>query len=1320
MPTKKLVQFLFALICVLPLTGNAQKVDTMTIDGKDVFVYPFKVETNHSYKYWQIMQPRQKKSETYSYEQYIEAVEIRGLVPDSMILTRDEFKRALKIQKIKSYKKLKKEYFPKLGKIPTEEQFEMFKKRQRKKKRGKKNKADKYLKSKKLKEAVLANPYPLLLQEVKKNDLIPVLDPIPDGKYVQLYEPYCLYNEGDTCEMIEDGIAGYFTIKDNKLNGEATWVDLKGDTIKHGMFNEGLREGTWTFLSQKLTNRLDKEDALLYIEKGAPAIDTMLRIVEYRRGAKEGRSRKYESSKFPVSDGHYIAGEKSGEWTYRKVQRALNEDEIYSNDKNNEQITEHYFLNTDDSLIVRPIWIRDGLFGTWNYDSEKFNFFPEYDLKKIPNFLYSVAFDKPENLDLEEEAAIREYEYLAEEMYEYGDYDGYNDYSYSYKQATIYDKVSGKTLKRGNVIDSLGAVPKYTGVYEEFYPNGQLAFRYELPEGKLKEEPTIYWDNGQAHDAITFDADSNHYERKVFDYDGKLYKTVYYDSLGNFKYEPEDEVEEQDSVEIEGFKIADYEYGDYWDVYFYDSLDNENLTEKTMLYSCWSKRDSSLVWDGFYDPKSRIRDGKEYATDGSVIAYYYGEFSPDFESWTGKLNHYFGELEMEITRSASFIEDLEADSIPQTHVGSMYDYFDITFDYVLKRNGEPYSGDFAIDFTKMKAAIGKDMTIYLPLHNGRSMQQMEEEFTKFKEKGKTKWKLEFSQFNSVDYKKNVGRRVYNSMFDELLGDFFDIEKIVRCTYDWDYEKREDVKNKIKKKNIKPYIVRIDGKMIDGKPQGIWRSFDQLGKIMTEVSFENGEANGEAKQYAYEEAGSPLSEYGYERGNLTMKDSVPEKQTYYLFRTSDFVNGELNGKDIIYNWLGEVQSEKSYKDGFKDGPSMERNNMATSKSNYEYGALDGYLKTYLTLPGKDSILVYDLNFQEGLLQGESKSYHTNGNISKRGFFLSGQPIDDYEGYDSLGFKYHYVKFKYSFPVEEKVWEENELSVRYLFDWQDSIRFSPIDITNSESLESMLYEFGFGEGLYDPYYGRPSIVSKTGIDYQLTKYYPNDTVSRDGKIEKGRKAGCWEYFSYDGEKLYEANYFDTILVINDSIRFKSKGIYTEVDANGEVVYESYIIEKSERYDCSHSDHYEVRQLKTIWQADDSLNRMSGHVYNYYDNGSLQSDGEMKDGLPSGEWRFYDPNGKLNKYGVYLLGKRNGRWLSGDLSKTKYLGDICLNPNMPDIEGVIKYRENLLDIEIINYRLGKVLDTQFYDVDMNQFVEPEEEEEEKSEEVEEIEEN
>jgi antitoxin component YwqK of YwqJK toxin-antitoxin module len=201
------------------------------------------------------------------------------------------------------------------------------------------------------------------------------------------------------------------------------------------------------------------------------------------------------------------------------------------------------------------------------------------------------------------------------------------------------------------------------------------------------------------------------------------------------------------------------------------------------------------------------------------------------------------------------------------------------------------------------------------------------------------------------------------------------------------------------------------------------------------------------------------------------------------------------------------------------------------------------------------------------------------------------------------------------------------------------------------------------------------------------------------------GCWKYYSYEGEFLYEADYFDTIIKVNDSIQFKVKGILTDYNADGQKVSESYIIEKFEKYDCSHTDHYEIRQLMTIWQWKDSMDRMNGYVKNYYDNGVLQNEGQMKDGLPTGVWKFYDPYGKLNQVGAYVMGKRDGRWLGGDLSKTKYLGDICLNPNLPDLEEEIKYREKLLDIIITNYKLGKALNKEFYDVNMNDFEEEEE---------------
>jgi antitoxin component YwqK of YwqJK toxin-antitoxin module len=106
----------------------------------------------------------------------------------------------------------------------------------------------------------------------------------------------------------------------------------------------------------------------------------------------------------------------------------------------------------------------------------------------------------------------------------------------------------------------------------------------------------------------------------------------------------------------------------------------------------------------------------------------------------------------------------------------------------------------------------------------------------------------------------------------------------------------------------------------------------------------------------------------------------------------------------------------------------------------------------------------------------------------------------------------------------------------------------------------------------------------------------------------------------------------------------------------------------------------------------------VKNYYDDGTLQSEGQMLNNLPTGVWKYYTPNGQLNQVGEYVQGKRNGRWLKGDLSKTNYLGDICMNPNLPDLEKRIAYQENLLDIEIRYFKLGKIQTSEYYDINMN----------------------
>jgi antitoxin component YwqK of YwqJK toxin-antitoxin module len=1276
MNTLKRTSLLLTLTFFVGLYGFGQEVDTITINGEELFVYPFKIEPQQSSAYFaSIKRERYGALITYT-----------------------------------AYSKNYDDYFgPKLSR---KEFNRIMRKSSFNRRQGFGKKSD-Y--SRKFIKAVRSNPYPLLEMEYEMDvDVVPVLDPIPDGQYVQLFEPFCLVDAKGDCNYSEELIAGYFSIKDNTLHGNAYWLNIHGDTLKAGEFNMGLKVGKWKLETRSLGYTLEEYEVEQYEDLGYIDLDTTIIYQDFVDGAETGSYERYFDSEYPTEAGHYQDGERVGKWDYRRINYVWEED-VKMRLRSNDVVTTSYELANEkvDTLVVKSPWIRTNLIRPYRYDDFEFNFMSEYDVPSLPEYMYRMNVDVEENLELDEEEynSYGSDEFTELDMIEPAmeriDWEG-SGYSSGYG-SNIYDPNLDRYVSRGKMIDSIGMIARYKGEYVKRYPNGQIAYKYEFKDGVHLLEDTLFWDNGIEHDVITFIPDSNHYQRSIYDYTGKLYQRIIYDSLGDY-YRMDYEFKQDNTVWIDGLRAT---YNDYSEFYTYDAYDTLSfeLTEPLTLYRSWHVLDSSMLYNAQYYPAERIVKRLNLSIKGDSAIVGERTFAEDFSSWTGSNKNKIGELELNTTYSGALYDfDADEDTIPQRHVQSSFGDYDVAEDNNLSFKGVPFTGPVSMTFSKKTFSYSKSKLNFNFQLDTEKNKRLQKQIDAYLEKGKVNDPFVLSYIDSKDGDANIGRYVFNDFFRDLLGERFTFTEGGRGDYGWEYYGNEKGRKK------PAYMAKLEGNLVDGKPHGVWVGYDQYGSVMKEVPYENGDVNGTLKEYRYAE---PIPEEQRMWHYMDpARDSFPEKRTYFLSESKEFKNGMQDGPSREFTWYNDIKSEFYFSEGYREGPAFERNRLAYSRMNYQRGMLDGYVQTYLTLPKRDSILLFDLNFQDGNLQGESKSYHTNGKLSKRGFFLNGEPIEDYEAYDSLGFRYHYVKFEYGFPVEEKVWEENELSVRYLFNWEDSIYFEPVDITSSESLDRLIADLGLGGyGLQMPYYGRPTLVNKRGVKFHMTKYYPNDTIARDGDLNRGRKIGCWKYYDYEGEMLYEVDYEDSIIVLNDSIKFKSKGVISDFDAEGNLLYEAFVIEKFEKYDCSHTDHYEIRQLYTIWEAYDSLGRMNGYVQNFYDNGEIQSEGNMKDGLPTGVWKFYDPFGKLNKVGEYVMGKRNGRWLSGDLSKTKYLGDICLNPNLPDLEEEIRYRENLLDITITNYKLGKTLNSQYYDVDMNQFIETDEDEE--AEAVEEIEE-
>lgn len=1136
------------------------------------------------------------------------------------------------------------------------------------------------------KKAVRKNPSSIVSPNYTLNqDVLPPFGAIPDGEYVQLFNNFCLVDSKGQCQEQTDRVAAFFGIKNNALHGDAVWLDLNGDVIKKGNFEDGLRSGTWTFKDWNgIGPYISRWNARDLKKNGAIYADTASFELHYLGGVLNGPYSYKNPSESLKIQGEYADGNPTGNW------RTYFEDTLIYNithaDKNNSVRSHKPIIRTSEFLNQNSY-----LYNTQSY---------EYGLYAIPSRLFEIDFGIDKELELEEEEfQSHELEYRRDpynrvEMPTRITDRGYNDsYQYRYNYS-LYDFIQDPNREisetRGYFIDSIGAKIKYDGAYEVFYPNGQLYTRYLFENGELKEEGTLYWDNGQAYDVIEFNADSNKYFRRVYDYDGEKMNTAIYDSLGDFlRYDID--IKKRPTIEVDGL-VATLEQDElyYTPLYKLDTLLPGNYTYvaknvfdsiipsgKILLNRAYNGYDKkSVVYERTFDPDTRVMEMYRKSYTGNQFYTNEITFTENFESWNGKSSWKFGRFEV-VTTSSAIIDDVyKRDSMQIKNALYPTYMYSVTEDVELFLDGELYTGPMKLK-TGKKFKYRKNKLILQEGYREHSRRTARKLY-KYLTTGKHKDDLELSIINSGEDCEEVEEQLSENLFTQANSGFF--------YYHGSYNRYDNYGYAHQARNIK-------GQLFEGKPQGEWIGKKGLKKT-NEINFNRGEPFGTYKQYAFEPRSSKFS-------RQTSVDSLPKSRVHFLDISEEYVNGLRQGDYRDYNWYGGIEEEGQSVDDAREGTFIRRMPMAYSVSEFKRGYLDGYVQTFLTLPNMDTLLLYDLNFQDGNLNGESVSYHTNGKVSKRGFFLAGEPIDDYQAYDTLGFRYHYVKFQYGFPVEEKIWEENELSLRYRFDWEDSINFDPSDITNSMSLEVLLSRLGYGRFSPDEmYYGRPRLINKADLEYHMTKFYPNDTIARIGKIIDGKKVGDWKFYDYNGTFLYEVDYADTILHLNDSVRFKSKGILTNYNAAGEATFKAHIIEKMEKYDCAHTDHYEIRQLYTIWEASDTVGRMNGFVQNFYDNGVLQNEGYMENGLPTGLWKYYDPFGKLNLMGSFHQGKRHGRWLQGDLEKKKYLGEICLNPNLPDLEAEKMYRENLLDVTIITYYLGQAKSKQFFDLNMNRY--------------------
>ncbi len=1169
-----------------------------------------------------------------------------------------------------------------------------------------------------------------------EENIPPFLDSVLDGKYEMIYAPIP-YKIGDTLKFLKNRIAIIFEVKNNLMNGSSYWfAPIKQRLYKKGNYQNGKKEGVWwmenqkviakntkiSFLQSYITECSYSENIKNGIEKNITCpisynsnYNTTI-IWNWKNDTLQHYKQYFDS--ILLIEGKFQ--QKEDEWTFWDWKIKPTESEFQANNSN-KYLLEHYLTNNYQKqgrgTIIRSLfkisklpydstYLDYGIFG----ESEN----PLYNIDS--NFDYEFYFNTNEcgalnnfykmYIPLEEEQ-----NFISLTTYN-GNVlnDNYEEINYDYWSYTNQYIEESKTCNE--ILNSDGYLFAYSS-YERYYPNGQLFFKFKLDEqGNLPiENDTVYFESGKPMNIVRFDSTKREYEQIIYDEIGTIVKHKLYFEDGSLKI---------DSLNLDTIasiiKLNDLTYNLInWPNYEYNIFSNYTKDESIILINQLFQtkkinktviKDTNLLVSSFYNAETSY-----------LINYY---FNP--KTLNGKINYSDNHF-----LTFRYLKD-------SIHISEIFkkDSFEIASINKLKINQINTNAiQYYLNFNSLELLVRKDRSCELNLRIRNKNNQLIPFSGIVKIALDNKAQLNYSSDTfSINLKNREEFKAFN------LPDFFDFNThklLLNCK-----------NGKVKKIEI---VTKSSDELIYDKTllnnTVIIEKWYVNKKIIKKAESKNGYLNG--IQFTLSESGDTLFFANYINKKL---DGKYINRTNYQTSIFNYKNDEFIGKQCTLSETGDTLLFANYINNKLEGKYIYRLNNQTSECTYKNGELNGELKTFDSSKKLIKIQNYLHNKQEGLsiyyesqftkyenwsknetscrveikdtlnnfiesysLENEKLSgiyikYYPNGSIYKKAKFLNNEIIDTVIVYNS------------DQSLQKIIFVDKKNNTIHIQNFENNIKMNELELLqkNSYVVKNVLFDL-FVENTnpyFSKYYPRTDMVS-----YFFAKYleFEDSKIKLNGnfyinifKNEK-LKIGTWKYFSKEDtyytqtflineENLryyfsdptyyyYYTNEKQTIKVSiengKDSIEYNTKEIITQFDKNDQKTIEKYVIDNQPLYNCGQQETYEIKTYYVAYEKDSSMHLRKGWIKNYYESGVIQSQGENKNGLPTGIWKYYNDNGSLREIGRYENGKREGRWLAGDLSKVAYLGDICLDLDKPENVAYQKLLENQLKIEEVYFKNG-----------------------------------
>lgn len=225
--------------------------------------------------------------------------------------------------------------------------------------------------------------------------------------------------------------------------------------------------------------------------------------------------------------------------------------------------------------------------------------------------------------------------------------------------------------------------------------------------------------------------------------------------------------------------------------------------------------------------------------------------------------------------------------------------------------------------------------------------------------------------------------------------------------------------------------------------------------------------------------------------------------------------------------------------------------------------------------------YEYNLTDGELNGPFKTFYINGEIKRTGFYVNGEEQGQFKEYDNSGqLEFEYTMKNGEIHGEQKMFNEGKL------------------------VRSVTYREGEADGP------------------QISYYYKDEQIriKEIGENRNGLKNGVWKLIYVEDDKSERVLSYHNY---NDGIK---NGLFQEASGDSLIVGE-----------------YSNDQLNGEYRVYlDLLKILIGGVINT-DTSSLQlcTQGQYRNGLKTGHWKYFDLTKTLRLEGDYSNDLRSGEW-------------------------------------------------------------------------------